>query len=179
MEENEKAVVWLLEKVFNDLSIPFLIAGKNPSPKLFRIVSRYKNCCLVPDPSDQELKDIISKAQMHVIPSFNCTGIKLKLLNALFNGRHCVVNAEAVDGTGLREVCHLAEGAEEFKKVIVTLYDRPFTFSGSAISEGKFTGSVQQSSIGRQAYCTDMVALSNTFPFSVRSVRAGNLFTTR
>ncbi len=55
-------------------------------------------------------------------------GVKLKLLNALFNGRHCVVNAEAVEGTGLQEVCHLAEGAEEFKVIIENLYERPFTF---------------------------------------------------
>jgi hypothetical protein len=128
VEENEKAAIWLLEKVFNDLPVPFLIAGKNPGSKLYRAVARFKNCCMVPDPSDQELKDIISKAQIHVIPSFNCTGIKLKLLNALFNGRHCVVNAEAVEGTGLREVCHLATGANEFKLVVETLYERPFTF---------------------------------------------------
>jgi Glycosyl transferases group 1 len=128
VDENEKAVVWLLENVFDDLSIPFLVAGKNPGPKLRRAIAKFKNCCLVSDPSDQELKDIITKAQMHVIPSFNCTGIKLKLLNALFNGRHCVVNAAAVDGTGLREVCHLAEGANDFKTIIQTLYERPFTF---------------------------------------------------
>ncbi len=128
IEENEKAVVWLLENVFNDLQIPFLVAGKNPGPKLRRAVVRFQNCCLVSDPSDQELKDIISKAQMHVIPSFNSTGIKLKLLNALFNGRHCIVNAAAVDGTGLREVCHLADGANDFKKIIQNLYEKPFTF---------------------------------------------------
>jgi len=128
VDENEKAVIWLLENVFNDLSIPFLVAGKNPGSKLRRTVAKYKNCCIVSDPNDQELKDIISKAQLHVIPSFNCTGVKLKLLNALFNGRHCVVNANAVEGTGLKEVCHLAEGANGFKKVIENLYERPFTF---------------------------------------------------
>jgi hypothetical protein len=128
VDENEKAVIWLLEKVFKGLSIPFLVAGKNPGAKLRRAVAKYKNCCLVSDPSDQELKDIISKAQLHVIPSFNCTGVKLKLLNALFNGRHCVVNENAVEGTGLRDVCHLAEGAAEFKMLIETLYERPFTF---------------------------------------------------
>jgi hypothetical protein len=128
VDENEKAVIWLLEKVFNDLSIPFLVAGKNPGPKLRRAVAKYKNCCLVSDPSDTELKDIISKAQLHVIPSFNCTGVKLKLLNALFNGRHCLVNENAVEGTGLKEVCHLADGAAEFKMLIETLYERPFTF---------------------------------------------------
>jgi len=128
VDENEKAVIWLLENVFNDLSVPFLVAGKNPGPKLRRAIARFKNCCMVSDPSDQELKDIISKAQLHVIPSFNCTGVKLKLLNALFNGRHCVVNGMAVQGTGLGEVCHLAEGAKEFKLVIANLYERPFTF---------------------------------------------------
>jgi glycosyltransferase involved in cell wall biosynthesis len=128
VDENEKAVIWLLENVFNDLPIPFLVAGKNPGSKLRRTVAKYKNCCIVSDPNDQELKDIISKAQLHVIPSFNCTGVKLKLLNALFNGRHCVVNANAVEGTGLKEVCHLAEGANGFKRVIENLYERPFTF---------------------------------------------------
>ena len=39
-----------------------------------------------------------------------------------------MVNDNAVEGTGLREVCHLAEGAAEFKIVIETLYERPFTF---------------------------------------------------
>jgi Glycosyl transferases group 1 len=128
VDENEKAAIWLLENVFNDLSIPFLLAGKNPGPKIKRAVTKSKNCCLVSDPSDQELKDIISKAQLHVIPSFNCTGVKLKLLNALFNGRHCIVNRDAVEGTGLAEVCHLAEGADEFKLLIENLYERPFTF---------------------------------------------------
>jgi hypothetical protein len=128
VEENEKAAIWLLEEVFNDLQIPFLIAGKNPGQKLQRAVGRYKNCCLVPDPSDMELKDIISKAQIHVIPSFNRTGIKLKLLNALFNGRHCLVNTEAVEGTGLQDLCQIAEEAPDFKMVIETLYERPFTF---------------------------------------------------
>ncbi len=51
----------------------------------------------------------------------------MKLLNALFNGRHCVVNAEAVDGTGLKEVCHVAHDAEQFRDTIEALYDRPFT----------------------------------------------------
>jgi hypothetical protein len=128
VDENEKAVIWLLENVFRYLSIPFLVAGKNPGPKLRRAVERRKNCCLVSDPTDPELKDIISKAQLHVIPSFNCTGVKLKLLNALYNGRHCIVNANAIEGTGLKDVCHLAEDANDFKQVIQTLYERPFTF---------------------------------------------------
>jgi Glycosyl transferases group 1 len=129
IDENQKAVIWLLENVFNTLNVPFLVAGKNPGRKMFRAVSRVRNCCIVPDPSESELKDIIAKAQLHVIPSFNCTGIKLKLLNALFNGRHCIVNSDAVEKSGLQDICHIANGAQEFRAQIKHLYERPFTFS--------------------------------------------------
>jgi hypothetical protein len=127
VDENEKAVTWLLENVFNDLNVPFLIAGKKPSSRLRRLVAHSRHACIISDPTGPELQDIIAKAQLHVIPSFNCTGIKLKLLNALFNGRHCVVNAEAVEGTGLKDVCHVAYEAEQFKEMITALYERPFT----------------------------------------------------
>lgn len=127
VEENEKAVCWLLNNIFNELNLPLIIAGKNPSSRLRRLVKQAHNACIIADPSGPELQDIIAKAQLHVIPSFNNTGIKLKLLNALFNGRHCVVNAEAVEGTGLKEVCHVAHDAEQFRDTIEALYERPFT----------------------------------------------------
>jgi hypothetical protein len=73
------------------------------------------------------MQDIIAKAQLHVLPSFNNTGIKLKLLNALFNGRHCLVNQAAVAGSRLEAACHIANDAASFKKVIETIYQQPFT----------------------------------------------------
>lgn len=128
VEENEKAVIWLLENVFSDLKIPFVIAGKSAGPRIFKAASKVNTCTIVSDPSDNELRDIISKAQVHVIPSFNCTGIKMKLLNALFNGRHCLVNIEAVQGSGLEEFCYVANDPYEFQDKIKSLYQRPFTF---------------------------------------------------
>ena len=124
--ENEKAARWLLNEVFNDLKIPLVIAGKKPSSKLNKLAYRKKNTCLVADPSPQEMQDMISKAQINILPSFNETGIKLKLLNALFNGRHCVVNEPMVNGTGLEATCHCGNNADAFKSIIVQLYNHPF-----------------------------------------------------
>ncbi|MEO6329766.1 MAG: mannosyltransferase, partial [Ginsengibacter sp.] len=67
------------------------------------------------------------KAHINILPSFNSTGIKIKLLNALFNGRHCIVNAAAIDGTGLELLCHVANDSSAFKKIIADLYDLEFT----------------------------------------------------
>lgn len=125
--ENEKMAIWLLEKVFNDIPIPFLVAGRNPSSRLARIIGKNPNASLMANPSDEDMRDMISKAQMNLAPSFNATGVKLKLLNALFNGRHCIVNDAAVEGTGFEPACHIAGNAEGFKSIIAQLYNRPFS----------------------------------------------------
>ena len=83
--ENEKAAVWLLEKIFNDMDIPFVVAGKNPSERLIKLSHKKNNTCIVANPSENEMKDLITKAQLHVMPSFTDSGIKLKLINAKSN----------------------------------------------------------------------------------------------
>ena len=72
--------------------------------------------------------DAILILGLHLLPSFHSTGIKLKLLNALFNGRHCLVNEEAaVEAAGLETACHVAKDAEGFRQLIGQLYTQPFT----------------------------------------------------
>jgi glycosyltransferase involved in cell wall biosynthesis len=124
--ENEKAVHWLIDKVFSLVKIPFVIAGKNPSKKLIDKSHRNKYTCIIENPSDTELNDLINKAHIHVLPSFNNTGIKLKLINALFNGRHCVVNDAAIKGSGLDAACHSANTATAFASILSQLHHQPF-----------------------------------------------------
>ena len=124
--ENEKAVQWLLNKVFSLANIPFIIAGKDPSTRLIRRTQKNKNARIISNPTDAELNELIAKAQIHVLPSFNKTGIKLKLINALYNGRHCVVNDEAVEGSGLEDACHIGTTSQAIASIITQLYHHPF-----------------------------------------------------
>ena len=125
--ENEKAVLWLLHKVFDTIEIPFVIAGKNPSKKLEKIVHKNKNTCLVANPKNDEMNELIKKAHIHTLPSFNKTGIKIKLLNALFNGRFVIANDAAIEGTNLAEICETANTAEEYKTLLHDLFAKSFT----------------------------------------------------
>lgn len=126
---NEKAVTWLIEKVFPELEIPFVIAGKNPSKKLLELTHANNYSCLVADPSENELQDMITKAHVHLLPSFINTGTKVKLLNTLYHGRHCVVNEATVAHTGLSEACHIASTANSFKEIVQQLFHQPFTLA--------------------------------------------------
>lgn len=126
VEENEEAVAWLVEKVFHDLKLPFVIAGKKPSARLQKLVGTRENMCLIADPAEDEMRDLIRKAQVNILPSLNETGIKLKLVNALFNGRHCIVNDAAVADTGLESACHIGNNATAIRDIITQLYRLPF-----------------------------------------------------
>lgn len=127
INENEEAAIWLLQHVFSNLKIPFVIAGKNPSAKLQKLAHDHQHTCLVANPTDKEMQDMISKAHVHVLPSLNNTGVKLKLLNAMFNGRHCLVNEAGVQGSGLETFCHIATDAVSFQQKIEALYEQRFT----------------------------------------------------
>jgi len=126
VDANEKAAIWLLEKVFSELEIPLVLAGKNPSKKLIERAHANNYTCLVANPSEKEMQDMIAKAHIHLVPSYIHTGMKVKLLNALFNGRHCVVNQATIEGTGLEAACHMAETAGDFRELIAQLYHQPF-----------------------------------------------------
>lgn len=125
--ENEIAVIWLVQNVFNELNIPFIIAGKNPTNNLKRQIASYPHINLVENPSSQKMEDLIANAQINLLPSFSTTGIKLKLLHAVFSGRFCIVNDDMVSGTGLESACYITNNASDFKNTVKEIFHQPFT----------------------------------------------------
>jgi glycosyltransferase involved in cell wall biosynthesis len=127
VNENEKAALWLVQTVFSEIKIPLIIAGKKPSSTLKNICAKYTNVSIVDSPTEQNMQLLITNAQINILPSFNNTGVKLKLLNALYNGRHCLANLAGVDGSGLNEHCNIAETASAFIEKIEQLFVEPFS----------------------------------------------------
>lgn len=127
--ENEKAALWLLQNVFFKIKKPFVIAGKKPSKRLQKMAHLCQHTCLIENPSETEMNDLIRKAHINVLPCFNknVTGVRLKLLHALYHGRHCIVNEAMVKGSGLEAACHTGSNAEAFASIIMQLYHQPFT----------------------------------------------------
>jgi len=125
--ENEKAAIWLLTEVFFKIKVPLVIAGKNPSRRLDKLAHLCQHTCLVANPSDTELNDLVRLAHINILPSFSDTGIKVKLLHALFEGRHCVVNEAMVNGTGLEAACHVGINANAIASIVMQLHHQPFT----------------------------------------------------
>ena len=127
VNENNVAATWLTEKVFSNITYSLIIAGKKPSAKLIALAKKYKNISIVDTPTETNMQLLIENAQINILPSFNNTGVKLKLLNALFNGRHCLVNLAGVAGSELDSLCIIADYETQFISAIENLMQQPFT----------------------------------------------------
>lgn len=126
--ENDHAACYLASEVFPKLAIPAIIAGNKPSSNLRKLCAD-NGIELRDNVNNIEIVSLVEHAQINVLPTFQKTGIKLKLLNALFRGRHCVVNGPMVEDTGLEQLCHISNHAEGLALIINEISSQPFTKS--------------------------------------------------
>ena len=119
--ENVNAVRYLIDEVWEkDCGLRLVIAGKEPSSALVSwLIDRNVTC--IASPSNEELNVLIREAKINLLPTFQATGIKHKLLNALANGGYCLANTPMVEGTGLDKMVILANSVSEWKDAIRNL----------------------------------------------------------
>jgi hypothetical protein len=126
-EETAYAAFWLLEHIFNKLEIPFVIAGSNPSSHLETAAHVRQHTCLVANPSDKEMQELIKKAQVVLSPAFTQVEGDDNLLHALALGRHILINPKKSDDEQIKSVCHIAQSPEEFIEKTKTLFETDFS----------------------------------------------------
>ncbi|MCC7051416.1 MAG: glycosyltransferase [Bacteroidia bacterium] len=124
--ENNEAALYLVNQVFNDIPLKLVISGSNPSSELKKAVQKFNNITLVCNNDYQQVNELIKSAAINVLPTFQSTGVKLKLLNALFLGKHCLVNDYMVSGSGLNSLCVIANTPSEWKEYLKKLFNQPF-----------------------------------------------------
>lgn len=125
--ENIGAARFLVESVFSDSPHRLVLAGRNPSPQLIRLVENKPNITILPNPDNVKMQQLISDAQVNILVTGQPTGLKLKLLNSLYAGRHCLVNNNMVAGTELGKVCVVADTAEQLVSELDRLMKQPFS----------------------------------------------------
>lgn len=119
--ENIKAVFFLLE-VFSSLKYKLIIAGKNPNAKMKQRISHFKNVELIENPGDIELNHLIQSAKLNCLPTFQATGIKLKLIKSLMLGNDVLVNHEMLEGNNLEQYCIVAKTKNQWQQKIKEVF---------------------------------------------------------
>lgn len=129
VEENDLSAQWLLDEVFSDLpNIQLIIAGKNPSVALRRKVEK-SNHQLVENPTNEEMSQLIAEAKVHVLPTTNSSGLKLKLMAALQTYGRVIVNSKVVEGNKFGPFCVVANSTHEFKSAVQQAMVEPMGYA--------------------------------------------------
>lgn len=130
--ENDQAALYLVQKVFDGLPVKLVIAGSDASKELRRAVAKapklpngQPSVELREGIATEEIHALVRAAQVNVLPTFQSTGIKLKLLLCLFNGRHVVCNTPMVEGTGLDGLCHVHDDPKGMRESILACMGKP------------------------------------------------------
>jgi hypothetical protein len=123
--ENVASALYLAENIFSKVQYKVIIAGKSPGPDLKKAISQCSNIKLIADPSEMDMNELIMNAQINLLHALTASGIKLKLISALYNGRHCLVNPEMVYGSGLDELCYITTDPQKTMDLIPRLMELP------------------------------------------------------
>jgi glycosyltransferase involved in cell wall biosynthesis len=73
------------------------------------------------------MRSLIVNAQVNLLPALAVNGFKLKLLMALYAGRHCLVNSIVGENTIIKRLCNVADNNAEIVNKISLLMKEPFT----------------------------------------------------
>ena len=127
VNENIDAAQFIINKICPSVDFKFIIAGRNPDKKLTQIINKQINIELIANPDNKEMESLIHNAQINLLITSQSTGIKLKLINALHIGRHCIVNKEMIDGTQMNSLCNIRNSPEEIITEIKEIINQSFS----------------------------------------------------
>lgn len=116
--ENEEAVEWLLQSLEVPAGFPMIIAGKKPGAALKNAILSKEGFQLIENPGDEAMEKLIREAHLHILPAFQATGVKLKLLRSLFCGRFVLSNPMMLEGTGLQDLCAIFRKPSELNEQV-------------------------------------------------------------
>ncbi len=110
VNENIRVAEWILKHLAAELpEIPFVFAGKEPSPGFIQKCMKYANVTVESNPTDAEMENLISDAHIHLVFSFNPEGLKLKMLYSLYLGRFVIISKGLLPDLSIENIAGVYE----------------------------------------------------------------------
>lgn len=126
VSENVKAALFLID-IYKDSNYQVVIASSYTNDEVIKETLKYNNIAFHSLEKETDLNYLFENAHINVLPTFQNTGIKLKLLNTLYQGKFVIANDFMAKGTGLESLCEIANTKKEFLAKTKELYTQRFT----------------------------------------------------
>jgi hypothetical protein len=117
--ENHEAARYIISEIAAVLpEYEFVFAGKSPQPSLMVLGDKFDNVRIVANPSMETMDTLLLEAHIHLLFTFQATGLKLKLLAAIRKGRFIIANNAMLQGSNLEHACIVANTAVAIQSAI-------------------------------------------------------------
>ena len=140
ISDNVKSAFFIIS-IFKDLKEELIIASSTKNTKLINEISKYENINFELIVNENQLKDLIKNAHINVLYSFQKSGTKLKVFNALYIGRHCILNENIIDDSDILDICEVATTKKEYQKAVNKMFKINFEVSQKRLDALKKYGS--------------------------------------
>lgn len=128
VSDNIRAVLFLIN-VYKNTEFNLKIASSTTPTSITNALKELKNIEFVILKNNTILNNLLYNAHIHVLYTYQNTGIKLKLLNALYKGKFVIGNNELLLDTGLENSCELANTKQEFIEKTKQLLKKDFSIN--------------------------------------------------
>ena len=125
VSENVKAAMFLID-AYKNSEYQLVIASSYFNDDVSKEILKYDNIVFHSLVRDNDLERLFQNAHINVLPTFQNTGIKLKLLNTLYQGKFVIANDFMIDNTGLESLCEKANTPKEFLQKTKELFKQEF-----------------------------------------------------
>lgn len=128
VSDNMRSAFFIIN-VFKDLKKPLIIASSKYISRLIDEINKYENISFQLISSKNHLDNLIKKSHINTLFSFQRSGTKLKVFNALYKGKHCIVNTNMIDDPDVLRVCEVAENKIEYQNKVNNLFEKDFVLT--------------------------------------------------
>ena len=124
--DNYQLILSFLNNELKNCTHKIILAGKDPHPSILELQKYRTNITVVANPTNAEMLQLLQQAHICLALAKNPSGVKLKLINALFCTRFVVANENALNGSGLDELCEIIDSTTDCASKINTIMQQTF-----------------------------------------------------
>jgi len=127
VQENITSANRIINEIASKSNYSFIMAGMDPDKSIIENANQHNNVEVISNPDDNKMESLIAGAHINLLLTDQPTGLKLKLLNSIYQGKHCLVNEKMLVGSGLDKCVDIANSNDEIIDSIQNLMQKSFT----------------------------------------------------
>lgn len=126
ISDNKKALDETIDLFKGFPEYKLVVASDRASEDTRRKIDPIGNISLVPIETTENLHHLFENAHANILLSYQKSGTKVKLFNALYNSRHIIINENITDDDSLVNLCLLGSNTQEIRQHIIEVAEKDY-----------------------------------------------------